>query len=126
MLIKCRLIRINSQYTLLFSYEIRIRWRVTCNLIRINGQHTLLFSYRIRIRQRATYNPIRTRREKGARDSHIVRIKTKNCAGLIRTLAMLGVGVGAYSDSEHVAALREGLVKELDAIAKAEGIGRKK
>lgn len=36
--------------------------------------------------------------------------------------AMLGVGVGAYSDSEHVAALREGLVKELDAIAKAKGI----
>ena len=31
--------------------------------------------------------------------------------------AMLGVGVGAYSDSEHVATLREGLVKELDAIA---------
>ncbi len=36
--------------------------------------------------------------------------------------AMLGVGVGAYSDSEHVAAIREGLVKELDAIAKAKGI----
>lgn len=36
--------------------------------------------------------------------------------------AMLGVGVGAYSDSEHVALLKEGLVKELDAIAKAKGI----
>ena len=36
--------------------------------------------------------------------------------------AMLGVGVGAYGDSEHVAALREGLVKELDAIAEAKGI----
>lgn len=36
--------------------------------------------------------------------------------------AMLGVGVGAYSDSEHVAAIREGLIKELDAIAKAKGI----
>ena len=36
--------------------------------------------------------------------------------------AMLGVGVGAYSDSEHVAAIREGLVKELDAIAAAKGI----
>ena len=36
--------------------------------------------------------------------------------------AMLGVGVGAYDDSEHVAALREGLVKELDAIAEAKGI----
>ncbi len=36
--------------------------------------------------------------------------------------AMLGVGVGAYSDSEHVAALREGLIKELDAIAEAKGI----
>ncbi len=35
---------------------------------------------------------------------------------------MLGVGVGAYGDSEHVAAIREGLVKELDAIAKAKGI----
>ena len=36
--------------------------------------------------------------------------------------AMLSVGVGAYGDSEHVAAIREGLVKELDAIAKAKGI----
>ncbi len=36
--------------------------------------------------------------------------------------AMLGVGVGAYDDSEHVAAIREGLVKELDAIAEAKGI----
>ncbi len=36
--------------------------------------------------------------------------------------AMLGVGVGAYSDSEHVAALRDGLVKELEAIANAKGI----
>jgi 2-dehydropantoate 2-reductase len=36
--------------------------------------------------------------------------------------AMLSVGVGAYSDSEHVAAIREGLVKELDEIAKAKGI----
>ncbi len=36
--------------------------------------------------------------------------------------AMLGVGVGAYSDSEHVAAIREGLVKELDAIVEAKGI----
>jgi 2-dehydropantoate 2-reductase len=36
--------------------------------------------------------------------------------------AMLSVGVGAYSDSEHVAAIREGLVKELDAIAEAKGI----
>ncbi|SFC29445.1 ketopantoate reductase family protein [Butyrivibrio sp. YAB3001] len=36
--------------------------------------------------------------------------------------AMLGVGVGAYSDSEHVAAIREGLVKELDAIAEAKEI----
>ncbi len=36
--------------------------------------------------------------------------------------AMLGVGVGAYNDSEHVAAIREGLIKELDAIAKAKGI----
>ena len=36
--------------------------------------------------------------------------------------AMLGVGVGAYGDSEHVAAIREGLVKEVDAIAKAKGI----
>ena len=36
--------------------------------------------------------------------------------------AMLGVGVGAYRDSEHVAAIREGLVKELDAIAAAKGI----
>ena len=39
-----------------------------------------------------------------------------------RPQAILGVGVGAYSDSEHVAAIREGLVKELDAIAKAKGI----
>jgi len=36
--------------------------------------------------------------------------------------AVLGVGVGAYSDSEHVAAIREGLIKELEAIAKAKGI----
>ncbi len=36
--------------------------------------------------------------------------------------AMLGVGVGAYEDSEHVAAIRDGLVKELDAIAKEKGI----
>jgi len=36
--------------------------------------------------------------------------------------AMLGVGVGAYSDSEHVAAIKDGLVKELEAIAKAKGI----
>ena len=36
--------------------------------------------------------------------------------------AMLGVGVGAYSDSEHVAALRAGLVGELEAIAKAKGV----
>lgn len=36
--------------------------------------------------------------------------------------AMLGVGVGAYSDSEHVASLRDGLVKELEAIAEAKGI----
>ena len=36
--------------------------------------------------------------------------------------AMLGVGVGAYTDSEHVAAIREGLVRELEAIAKAKGI----
>ncbi len=36
--------------------------------------------------------------------------------------AMLGVGVGAYGDSEHVAAIRKGLVDELDAIAKAKGI----
>ena len=36
--------------------------------------------------------------------------------------AMLGVGVGAYGDSEHVAAIREGLVNELDTIAKAKGI----
>ncbi len=36
--------------------------------------------------------------------------------------AMLGVGVGAYTDSEHVAAIRAGLVSELDAIAKAKGI----
>ena len=36
--------------------------------------------------------------------------------------AMLGVGVGAYGDSDHVAAIREALVKELDAIAEAKGI----
>lgn len=36
--------------------------------------------------------------------------------------AMLGVGIGAYDDSRHVAAIREGLVNELDAIAKAKGI----
>ncbi len=36
--------------------------------------------------------------------------------------AMLGVGVGAYSDSEHVAAIRDGLVRELDEVAKAKGI----
>ncbi len=36
--------------------------------------------------------------------------------------AMLGVGIGAYGDSKHVAALREGLVKELDAIAEVKGI----
>ena len=36
--------------------------------------------------------------------------------------AMIGVGVGAYKDSEHMAAIRAGLVKELDAIAKAKGI----
>ena len=36
--------------------------------------------------------------------------------------AMLGVGVGAYGDSDHVAAIREGLVKELDEIAKAKVI----
>ncbi|MBR1651286.1 MAG: hypothetical protein IJ691_09000 [Lachnospiraceae bacterium] len=36
--------------------------------------------------------------------------------------AMLGVGVGAYSDSEHVAAIREGLISELEKIAKAKGI----
>ena len=36
--------------------------------------------------------------------------------------AMLGVGVGAYGDSDHVAAIREGLVKELDMIAEAKGI----
>ena len=39
-----------------------------------------------------------------------------------KKIAMLGVGVGAYGDSRHVAALREGLVKELDAIAEAKGI----
>ena len=36
--------------------------------------------------------------------------------------AMLGVGVGAYSDSEHVLAIREALIKELEAIAEAKGI----
>ncbi len=36
--------------------------------------------------------------------------------------AMLGVGVGAYTDSEHVAAIKEGLVKELEAVARAKGI----
>ncbi|WP_352398559.1 2-dehydropantoate 2-reductase [[Clostridium] aminophilum] len=36
--------------------------------------------------------------------------------------AMLGVGVGAYEDSAHVAAIREGLVRELDEIARAKGI----
>ncbi len=36
--------------------------------------------------------------------------------------AMLSVGVGAYTDSAHVAAIRKGLVDELEAIAKAKGI----
>ncbi len=36
--------------------------------------------------------------------------------------AVLGVGVGAYGDSEHVAAIRDGLVRELEAVAKAKGI----
>ncbi|MCR5331819.1 MAG: ketopantoate reductase family protein [Lachnospiraceae bacterium] len=36
--------------------------------------------------------------------------------------AMLGVGVGAYSDSKNVAALRDGLIRELEAIAEAKGI----
>ena len=36
--------------------------------------------------------------------------------------AVLGVGVGCYEDSEHMAAIREGLKKELLAIAEAKGI----
>ncbi len=36
--------------------------------------------------------------------------------------AMLGVGVGAYDDSKYAAALRECLVKELDAIAESKGV----
>lgn len=36
--------------------------------------------------------------------------------------AVLGVGVGCYEDSEHMTAIREGLKKELLAIAEAKGI----
>lgn len=36
--------------------------------------------------------------------------------------AVLGVGVGCYEDSEHMAVIREGLKKELLAIAEAKGI----
>ena len=36
--------------------------------------------------------------------------------------AILGAGVGCYEDSEHMAAIREGLRKEVEAVAKAKGI----
>ena len=36
--------------------------------------------------------------------------------------AMIGCGVGAYRDSEHVAFLQKAVLSELDAIAKAKGI----
>ena len=36
--------------------------------------------------------------------------------------AILGVGVGCYEDSEHMAAIREGLRAEVEAVAKAKGI----
>ena len=36
--------------------------------------------------------------------------------------AILGVGVGCYSDSTHMKAISEGLKKELEAIAQAKGI----
>ena len=34
----------------------------------------------------------------------------------------MGVGVGCYEDSEHMAAIREGLRAEVEAVAKAKGI----
>ena len=36
--------------------------------------------------------------------------------------AILGAGVGCYSDSTHMKAISEGLKKELEAIAQAKGI----
>lgn len=36
--------------------------------------------------------------------------------------AILGVGVGCYRDSEHMSAIREGLRKEVNAVAAAKGI----
>ena len=36
--------------------------------------------------------------------------------------AILGVGVGCYSDSDHVKAIQSGLKDELETIAKAKGI----
>ena len=36
--------------------------------------------------------------------------------------AILGVGLGCYNDSAHVAAIREGLRRELEAVAAAKGI----
>ena len=36
--------------------------------------------------------------------------------------AILGVGVGCYEDSEHMAAIRDGLRAEVEAVAKAKGI----
>ena len=36
--------------------------------------------------------------------------------------AILGAGVGCYEDSEHMSAIREGLRREVEAVAKAKGI----
>ncbi len=36
--------------------------------------------------------------------------------------AIIGAGVGCYTDSEHMSAIREGLKAELEAVAKAKGI----
>ena len=40
--------------------------------------------------------------------------------------AILGAGVGCYSDSDHVKAIQSGLKDELEAIAKAKGIDMSK
>ena len=34
----------------------------------------------------------------------------------------MGAGVGCYEDSEHMSAIREGLRREVEAVAKAKGI----
>lgn len=40
----------------------------------------------------------------------------------IKKVAVLGAGAGCYEDSEYMAAIREGLRQEVEAVARAKGI----